>query len=229
MKLTSLFTSMAALALGASALHAQRMAAGPMEAMPSVRHVRVTYQDLTGGQAFSPSVFMTHNSSAPKLFTMHAKASPGLMRLAEDGNVAPIADMAGKMMGRSVGMSAIGLPVMPGHTGMVELTVDAAHPMISGGWMLSMTNDGFSGLSGVNAYELRSSRTIDVMAYDAGSERNNERRPYLVAMMGIARDPENGVVTMHKGLRGDADAPAAWKFDPSRPVARVTITPMDAR
>jgi hypothetical protein len=190
------------------------------------KKVRITYQNLTTGQAFSPSVFMSHNGSAPKLFGMGTKASPGLARLAEDGNVAPIADMAGKMMGRAMGMSDIGLPTMPGGTGMVELTVDRSHPMISGGWMLSMTNDGFTGLSGVNAYELREPRTIDVVAYDAGSEKNNERRPYLVALMGIQRDPDGGVVTRHKGIRGDADAPAAWKFDPKRPVARVTITPL---
>jgi hypothetical protein len=34
------------------------------------------------------------------------------------------------------------------------------------------------------------------------------------------------VVTAHKGIRGNADAPAAWKFDPGKPVARVTITPL---
>jgi hypothetical protein len=98
--------------------------------------------------------------------------------------------------------------------------------MVSGGWMLSMTNDGFTGLSGVNAYAMRGPQTIDVMAHDAGSEKNNERRPYLVALMGIQRDPDAGVVTRHKGIRAHADAPAAWKFDPARPVARVTITPL---
>ncbi len=193
---------------------------------PDTKRVRITYQNLTGGQAFSPSVFMSHNGSAPKLFGMGAKASPGLARLAEDGNVAPIADMAGKMMGRSVGKSDIGLPTMPGQTGMVELTVDRSHPMVSGAWMLSMTNDGFTGISGVNAYAMRSPQTINVMAHDAGSEKNNERRAYLVALMGIARDPDGGVVTRHTGIRGNADAPAAWKFDPNKPVARITITPL---
>ena len=190
------------------------------------KRVRITYQNLTTGQAFSPSVFMSHNAAAPKLFGMGAKASPGLARLAEDGNVAPIADMAGKMMGRAVGKSDIGLPTMPGKTGMVELTVDRSHPMVSGAWMLSMTNDGFAGVNGVNAYEMRGPQTINVMAHDAGSEKNNERRAYLVALMGIARDPDGGVVTRHEGIRGNADAPAAWKFDPGKPVARITITPL---
>ena len=42
---------------------------------------------------------------------------------------------------------------------------------------------------------------------------------------GNMRDPENGVITLHTGIRGDADAPIAWNFDPSL-VARVTITPV---
>jgi hypothetical protein len=190
------------------------------------KRVRITYQNLTSGQAFSPSVFMSHNGSAPQLFGMGTKPSPGLARLAEDGNVAPIADMAGKMMGRVVGTSDIGLPTMPGGTGMVELTVDRDHPMVSGAWMLSMTNDGFTGIKSVNAYAMRGPQTMDIMAHDAGSEKNNERRAYLVALMGIARDPDAGVVTRHRGIRGGADAPDAWKFDPSKPVARVTITPL---
>jgi hypothetical protein len=67
---------------------------------------------------------------------------------------------------------------------------------------------------------------MDLMAYDAGTEKNNEKKAYLIAMMGTERDPEEGVVSQHKGIRGDADAPADWKFDPSKPVARLTITPI---
>lgn len=190
------------------------------------RRVRITYENMTAGQAFSPSVFMAHNASAPKLFAMGGKASFGLAQLAEVGNVAPIADMAGKMKGRATGNSTIGLPTAPGKTGVVVLDVDRAHPMVSGGWMLSMTNDGFTGLSGVDAYNMRGPKTMMVGAYDAGSEKNNERKPYLVAFMGTKPDPEGGVVKHHAGIRGGADAPAAWKFDPAKPVARVTITPM---
>jgi hypothetical protein len=190
------------------------------------KRVRITYQNLTAGQGFAPSVFMSHNASAPKLYAMGGKASFGLAQLAETGNVGPLAVEAGKMMGRSVGKPAIGLPTMPRATGYVDVEVDRAHPMISDAWMLGMTNDGFSGISGVNAYELSGPHTMNVMAMDAGSEKNNERRPYLVALMGTRPDAEGGVVKRHAGIRGGADAPAAWKFDPAKPVARVTITPL---
>ena len=190
------------------------------------RMVRISYQNLTQGQGFAPSVFMSHNAAAPKLYAIGGKASFGLAQLAETGNVGPVAVEAGKMMGKSVGKPAIGLPTMPGTTGYVDVEVSRAHPLVSGAWMLGMTNDGFSGISGVNAYELDRVKTMDVMAMDAGSEKNNERKPYLVALMGTQPDPERGTVKRHAGIKGGADAPAAWKFNASRPVARVTITPM---
>ena len=82
------------------------------------------------------------------------------------------------------------------------------------------------GLGGVDVYAMTGPKTMDVTAWDAGSEKNNERKPYLVALMGTQPDPERGTVKRHAGIRGGADAPAAWKFDASKPVARVTITPM---
>jgi hypothetical protein len=67
---------------------------------------------------------------------------------------------------------------------------------------------------------------MDLFAWDAGTENNNERGDFLIAMEGTGRDPENGVIHRHQGIRGDADAPGAWKFDPERPVARITLTPV---
>jgi hypothetical protein len=120
------------------------------------------------------------------------------------------------------------ISVLPGQTRSVEIEVTRDHPMLSGAFMLVMTNDGFTGINAVNAYELGSPRTMDLVAYDAGTEKNNETKAHLIAMMGTARDPENGVITRHQGIRGDADAPADWKFDTSKPVGRLTITPIAA-
>jgi len=72
------------------------------------KRVRVTYQNLTAGQGFAPSVFMSHDASAPKRYAMGGKASFGLAQLAETGNVGPVAVDAGKMMGRSVGKPPLG-------------------------------------------------------------------------------------------------------------------------
>jgi len=111
------------------------------------------------------------------------------------------------MMGKSIGMAATLVPVPPGMTsGTIEIEVSARHPMISGGFLLGMTNDG---ISGVNAYELTAPRTMDLMAWEAGSERNNETKAHLIALMGTERDPEGGVVHKHPGIKGNADAPDA--------------------
>lgn len=93
--------------------------------------------------------------------------------------------------------------------------------------MLGNTNDGFSGIAGVDAYDLKKPVTLEVRGYDAGSEKNNEKKGFLPALGGgNMRDPEDGVISYHKGIRGDADAPIAWNWDVNKPVARVTLTPL---
>ena len=48
-------------------------------------------------------------------------------------------------------------------------------------------------------------------------------------MGGFGRVAENGLVHRHPGIRGDADIPASFRFDPSKPVGRVAIGPATAR
>ena len=65
-----------------------------------------------------------------------------------------------------------------------------------------------------------------VDAYDAGTERNNEDAAFMGALGGLAslyvRDPENGVIAPHPGVRGDNDLdPAIWGW--VDPVAKITI------
>lgn len=194
------------------------------------KRVLITYENLSGGQALSPSVFFSHNASAPKFFDVGKPASFYLMRIAEEGNAGPLlAAVVTHAIGGAYGSAITGAATQPGKSRAVSLEVDPRHPMISGGFMLVMTNDGFTGVNGVNAYNLSRPVTMDLYAYDAGTERNNERAPYLIAMQGTERDPEHGVITRHAGIRGDADAPGIWKFDPRRPVARITIAPASQR
>jgi hypothetical protein len=191
------------------------------------RMVRITLENLTKSQTLSPPVFVSHNDKAPPLFREGEKASFGLMRIAEEGNAGPLlSEVVTKRIGEAFGAVGSGTSVLPGQSRVIELEVTREFPKISGATMLVMTNDGFTGINGVDAYALREPHRMDLMAYDAGTERNNERKSHLIAMMGTERDPEDGVVKHHEGIRGDADAPAAWKFDPSKPVARLTIAPM---
>ncbi|WP_243369341.1 spondin domain-containing protein [Microvirga solisilvae] len=210
-----------------AALAQSKPTSDSMNAPGQGKRVRITIENLTTSQTLSPPVFVSHNSKAPPLFKEGEEASFGLMRIAEEGNAGPLlSSVVTKNIGEEFGAVGSGTAILPGQSRVVELEVTREFPMVSGATMLVMTNDGFTGINGVNAYELSAPRRMDLMAYDAGTEKNNERKSHLIAMMGTERDPENGKVEMHTGIRGDADAPADWKFDPSKPVARITLTPL---
>lgn len=220
----------AALALAATAAQAQTPAPAPDDMGMSVdsggKKIRVTIENLMAGQVLSPGTWFSHNASAPALFMEGKPASFGMMRIAEEGNGGPLLSAeVTKTFGGAFGSAVSTISVQPGMSRTAEIEVSREHPMISGAAMLVMTNDGFIGVSGVNGFALSRPVTIELTAMDAGTEKNNEKGDYLVAMMGTGRDPENGVVQRHRGIRGDADAPGAWKFDPSRPVARITFAP----
>lgn len=237
MKFTMVPAAAVAAVVGAFAAAAAFAQTSPMPqaGMPTMaagapRTVRISYENLTTGQVFSPAVFMTHDRSAPPLFKEGMEASFGMMRIAEEGNAGPLlSEKVVPGITGPFGAAVTSISTLPGQTRTVDIEVTAEHPMLSGAWMLVMTNDGFTGIDGVDAYAMAGPTTMDLMAYEAGTERNNERAPYLVARMGTDRDPEGGVVRKHPGVRGDADLTPERRFDPERPVARITITPVMSR
>ncbi len=192
------------------------------------RRILITYDNMTTGQEFSPSVFFTHTSSATPLFKEGEKASFELMRLSEEGNISPAIVGAAMKLGTGYGQVVTALPTAAGKNSKVEINVSKEFPLISGAFMLGKTNDGFSGVTSINAYELKEPLSVDLVAYDAGTEKNNEKKASLIALMGTDRDPENGIIAKHTGIRGDADAPASWKFDVNKPVGHITFTPVSA-
>jgi len=191
------------------------------------KRMLVTYINLTSGQVFSPIVLFSHNAAAVPLFVEGLPASFGLQRLAEEGNSGPLLSSAIRpSLGGAYGDATVGISLLPYKSRKVSLTVTAQHPLISAAFMLMRTNDGFGAIKDVNAYELTDPLTLDVFGWDAGTENNNENGDALIAMEGTARDPENGAVRKHEGLRGDADAPPSWKFNPAKPVGRIVIAPV---
>jgi hypothetical protein len=156
------------------------------------------------------------------------KAGPALQVLAEEGNPDAILVNALSKIGPDFAYAAISLPTFPGQSRNVVLKVDEAHPDVSGVWMLGATNDGFAGIDSVDVYNLKKPVAIHVYALDAGSKKNSEKKEFTAALGGRSLDPEDGVITRHEGIRGDADIPASYKFDPKAPVGRITITPLKA-
>ncbi len=189
--------------------------------------VQITIENLTTGQPFSPSFFESRGADAAALFKLGDTATEALAAVAEGGNIGMYSSGAAKDMGNTLGDAVLAIHALPGQTRHVTIQVDEKHPLIDGVWMLGNTNDGFSGFVGVDAYKLTAPMTLEVRGYDAGSEKNSEKKGYLGALGGgNMRDPENGVVTYHEGIRGDADAPKDWNWDVKGPVAKVTITPV---
>ena len=208
------------------------MAAGATPAgdpmMTTGKAVQITFEDLTTGQPFSPSFFESRSKDAPALFTEGQKASDALVAVAEGGNIGMYSVTAAMNKDSLLGDAQLAIHTLPGQTRTIVVHVDEKHPLIDGVWMLGNTNDGFSGFTGLDAYSLTQPTTLDVIGYDAGSEKNNEKKGYLGALGGgNDRDPENGVITKHTGIRGDADAPKSWNWDVSKPVAHITITPLN--
>ena len=189
--------------------------------------VMITIENLTTGQPFSPSFFSTRAASTAPLWEMGKAASNNLASVAEGGNIGGFSGDAAGRIGKDIGDATLAVHALPGQTRMLTIHVDAAHPLIDGAWMLGNTNDGFSGFTAFDAYNLTGSKTLEVRGYDAGSEKNSEKKGFLGALGGgNDRDPENGVITFHAGIRGDADAPKTWQWDVSKPVAKVTFQVM---
>lgn len=215
--------------------HLTRLALGAALAIPTLlparaadlapRRVAIEYEDLTRTQPLSLAPFVSH-AAGMHLWEAGKPAGVPIQVLAEDGNPEWILGAAVNGAGGDYGDAAVALPVMPGGKRRVELQVDERHPMVSGAWMLGATNDGFAGVDAVDAYHLRAPLTVEVFALDAGTKVNSERKEFTPALGGLSRDPEHGVVARHPGVRGDADLPASVRFDPAKPVGRVTITPL---
>ena len=187
------------------------------------RRVGIEYRELSGTQDMSSALWEAHVRGF-HLWELGKPANVLVQVLAENGNPEFILGTTVNDDGRTFGDIAVGLPNLPGTSRRVELIVDAAHPLVSGGWMLGHTNDGFAGLDAFDAYDLAKPATVEVYALDAGTEKDTESK--ADTMGGLGHIPENGVVARHAGLRGDADIPAGFKFDPGKPIGQITISPV---
>jgi Spondin_N len=197
-----------------------------LKAQPQVqtRAVTVQYTNLTNGIWFGVVPFVAHPANV-HLWSIGKPASLSIRELAEEGNTAYISDAAVAEYGKGFGDSAIGLPALPGQTRSINIVVSATYPAISGAFMLDQTNDGFAGVDSVDVLSLSHPITLYVYALDAGTSKNIETKNYLRFLGGYGRVPENGIVHRHPGFAAGSSIPPVWRFDPSKPVARITISP----
>ena len=193
----------------------------------------VTITNLTRGQQFTPILVASHKSSV-KLFELGKPASTELAILAEEGNTAPLkaALLALPGTGEVVTGSSLTNPgasvtlIVEGRRGFGHFSVAA---------MLIPTNDAFFAINGVPLPRGKERLTLTALAYDSGSERNDELcvsipGPFFAECGGSGggaapAGAEEGYVHVHAGLHGSGNLPAAMR-DWRNPVALISVRRM---
>jgi hypothetical protein len=182
---------------------------------------RVRITNLTSNQIFSPPIVIAHPKNISP-FKAGKPASPGLAELAEGGATSTLSD---EMTALGADVALASGPIMPGQTGVVNLTTSGGNNRISALGMLISTNDAFFALN--KAKITGQVNDHYVPAYDAGSEGNNEDCAFIPGPPcggGSERDTAGaeGFVHVHSGIHGIADLDEEI-FDWRNPVALVRV------
>ena len=187
-----------------------------------------------GGQIFSHPIFATHFAS-DGLATVGEPAIPALVTLAENGDVSGLLEFATAIGADTAVADDV---VIPGESVTVRLKGNILNSALTVASMLVSTNDGFIAASDIPLYDengMPISTTLELMAYDAGSEENTELASDIPGPLGLDADadPEGsnarvptvgGVITPHPGIQGVGDVSEAFAW--TEPTATLTITPI---
>ena len=216
--------------------------------MPASQMFEITLTNLTegvhgeSGQTLSPAIFATHPAGV-KIAEVGQPANEALVMLAEGGSTAgleAIAAAAGANVMIAMNADMTRRYTMPGQSTTVTITADMTNSSLSVGSMLVSTNDAFIAAIDVPLFDedgMPVSASLDLRAYDAGSEDNTEMASDIPGPLGLdeATDPpgsnervptEGGVIASHEGIQGVGDVTEAFAWE--EPTAMLTITPVDA-
>ena len=212
------------------------------------QNVSVSVENLTNGIHFTPLLIAMHDSDF-HLFKAGERASNNLQTMAEGGEIGGLstdatASGATIIANPAGGMLAPGAQTSPRTAVIDENTLNK----LSITAMMLPTNDGFIGLDSWSIPKTAGTYTINVNAYDAGTEANTELLAdgsgapntlgIPVAPSGHAGINGTGVTTsdnninihIHRGNLGDTNATGGFSDLDStvhrwlNPVARITVT-----
>jgi Spondin_N len=192
----------------------------------------VTIQNLTppgpgapGSQPLSPPLFVVHSSRAD-VWSVGDIASHGVAAIAEDADNSVLESALPQVDGVKSVMTGAGGPIPSGVARTYTVETNGKFNRLSVLTMLVNTNDAFTGLDSLRARAGGS--TLEKMAYDAGSERNNELKSHIPGPCcgnAFVRAPEGNLIHMHEGITGRGDLDPA-KYDWDGPAARIMIEPV---
>lgn len=189
-----------------------------------VYHVTIT--NTTTNHVITPPIVIAHKKGFHlfHLGDINKPASDGLVELAETGSPMALAHMLNG--NDKVSSIEIGDFVKPGMPYTVEI-IAPRNTMFSVAGMLASSNDAFTAALNIKAPKRNGHNHAMGMTYDAGSEENNEDCAFVPGPpcdmnSGNARMQGEGMVTVHSGIYGNADLPAA-AYDWRGPTSMVTI------
>jgi len=170
---------------------------------------QVTVSNLTNGQPMSPAAVIVHQDGF-QVFEVGAPATVALEVLAEGGNNAELLELANDNINVITTASGAG-PIPPGQSEVISFEIAERflpNANFSVSTMLVNTNDAITGVNTINieALEVGDSLTRRGVAYDAGTEADDEMAIYIPGPAGggegfnADRDDQVDAVTMHTGV-----------------------------
>jgi hypothetical protein len=150
---------------------------------------KVTIENWTSGQPFSPPVLATHHGSL-EMFKVGEAASSELEAIAENGDQIPMFNLFSASSGVTDAVD-IGAPILPGSATTVTI-MGRPGDKLSLATMLICTNDGITGLNRVPLPQ-KGSMIFLTNGYDAGTEDNSEMSEDIVDPCGVA-GPVTGIL-----------------------------------
>ena len=207
--------------------------------------LEITVTNLTHGNHFTPILAAAHDSEL-HLFQAGEKATLALQQMAEGGNITDLASLVNTAEGVTVENPAAGLLAPNSRTAAFDLD-SGENTHLSLVAMMLPTNDAFIGLDSWEIPTEPGTYTLNLNAYDAGTEANDEiiNGGAMAGEAGIPIAPagnggtgatgfsdtaSNENVHIHPGVVGDTDPAGGLSDVDSRihrwlnPVARVVIT-----
>jgi len=225
------------------------------------QELEISVSNLTNGTYFTPILIAAHDSNT-HAFRVGTEASEALATQAEGGNPAPLKTLldnanantsanpvAAEAAAGTIDQLPEGNPgfLAPGKTTSLELSTTDGNDYLSITAMILPTNDGFVGLDSWKIPTAAGTYTINLNAYDAGTEANNELIADGSGALGVLGIPgcpggqcgsggtgvttteQNTNVHIHRNVLGDSDENAGTSDVNStvhrwlNPVARVTV------
>ena len=185
----------------------------------------VTITNVTRGQTFTPIAVVTHTDEI-SLFTPGSPAIAEIATVAESGDLTPLLSLAAGLPDLVGPVAASDGLLGPGETTTIRVMRDNRFDRISLVAMLIPTNDSFVAINTVTAPKGKDVLRLSAIAYDAGSEINDEdcaNIPGPVCMgAGSSDDDGEGYVHVSGGIKGIGSLDPV-EYDWKNPVANVSI------